>query len=165
MRKEIKTEDTLITFHISGGGGNKASKVYVCQDKAIEDYTSHLYVGYAHEAKVIRVVGLKFLASGRDFNESDFLDCLTNCDIFKLEHDYGVSESDLGEFGYKDQNGNWLHLPVGSVTGMLDEDGAYDTTIVKYLKYCTHSELQKILDSTSFVSEDVRAYCIERIND
>lgn len=156
------TENTLVAFHTSGGGGNRTKVKFIGQDKTIEAFTDHLFMGYENEKEVLKKLAEQN-QDNEDYNDSDVLDCFSDRNVSKLKEVYGIEESELGEYGYKDQNGNWMDVLEGAETGTLDEDGHYDTTTVVELKDCDESEFEKILNGDCYISDDVKKYCEEQL--
>lgn len=150
-------EETLVTFHIGGGGGNRTKKKYLDQDMSIESYTDHLFMGYENESEVLEKLTSEN-ENNEEYSESDVLDCFSDRNEEKLKDIYGIDRSELGEYGYKDQDGKWMDVLEGAETGCLDEDGYYDTTVVQHLGECSESELELIMNSSGYVSDDVMMF-------
>lgn len=63
-----------------------------------------------------------------------------------------------------DGSGNITGLKVeNDGTGILEEDGDYDTTRVIRLGDCSDEDLDLILRAECFVPADVKEYCKERL--
>lgn len=150
-------EKTLVAFHISGGGGNRTKVKFIGQDKTIEAFTDHLFMGYENEKEVLKKLAEQN-QDNEDYNDSDVLDCFSDRNVSKLKEVYGIEEEELGHYGYKDQNGNWMDVLEGAETGTLEEDGSYDTTYVQLLSDCNENELGLILKS-NLAQSDVIEYC------
>ncbi len=157
------TENTLVTFHTSGGGGNRTKVAFIAQDLTIEHYTDHLFMGYKNEGDVLNMIANKHEEEGKDFNEyyDDIIGCFSDRNINKLKEVYGIEEKDLGDYGYRDLNGKWMDVLEGAETGTLDEDGYYDTTTVCYLKECSEAQFELIVGASDSVSQDVLDYAKE----
>lgn len=110
------TEDTLVAFHIGRGGRfyNAGHISFIGQDQSIQHYTDGLFAGFENEKKIIEKVREKFESEneGEEFKHSELfdqlLDCFTDRNLKKLKEVFGIEEQELGVYGYKDQNGNWL---------------------------------------------------------
>lgn len=145
------TEETLIAFHIGRGGrfNNQGHKSYLDQDKAIDSYTDHLFTNYENQYKIDRKIGdrenlQKLFQSAIDGNNQAFE---------RIEKITGI---EFGKQIYTDGNGNPVGLDVeNDGTGIIDEDGEYDTTIVIRLEDCSEDELLLIHNSNNYRSSDV----------
>lgn len=151
------TEDTLITFHIGRGGRfyNQGHKSYVNQDMTIDSYTDQLFVNYENQREIAFKIGDRK-------NLMDLFISATEGDTAAKQRIEKITGIVWGKEIYVELNGNPVGLDVeNDGTGIIDEDGEYDTTIVRHLKDCDDDELLLIYQSHNYVSADVREYCRE----
>jgi hypothetical protein len=152
MRTYSKTtEETLVTFHISGGGGNRRRVEYCDQDMSIDSYTDDLFTGYENQDEICRKIGdrenLKalfelFLDGDNEAHE-------------RLEKIGFV----FGDLMYFDGGGNNVGLLVDNDgTGTIKIDMDYNTTMVQKLEDCSEDELLIIHESNNYKSADVADY-------
>lgn len=157
------TEETLVTFHIGRGGRfhNSGFLTFCEQDTTINSYTDKLFISYENESDFSNRFGWDLTG---DKNQRSILDLLTDEDLDELEEKFGITEEMLGKQIYKTCGGSLVGLEVGNDgTGRIEIDNDYDTTYVCFLKDCDEKEMNLILDSSSYVSEDVKQYCREQL--
>lgn len=149
------TEETLVTFHIGRGGrfNNGGHKVYCEQNSQINSYTDHLFVNYENSNVISKKIGdrenLRTLFEKAIDGDNDSLK--------RIEKITGI---EFGKQIYTSGDGNEVGLDYDNDdTGVLDEDGQYDTTIVCRLAYCDIQELKMIYESSNYKSTDVEDYC------
>lgn len=154
------TEETLITFHNSGGGGNRRKVEYCDQDMTIDTYTNYLYVMYENQGYIYRKIKNKE-------NLEKLFDLATedvgtkNEALQKFEKRTGLT---FGEAYYCDCNNNSTGLALANDgTGTIDEDGDYNTTTVKKLEDCDEEDLLLIHNSNTYKSSDVEKYCYDKL--
>lgn len=151
------TEETLVTFHIGRGGRfhNSGHKSYCDQDKKIESYTDEFFQMYENQSYIYgKIKNKENLERLFDLATEDVAS--QNEAFIEFEKRTGLK---FGEAYYCDCNGNSTGLLVDNDgTGTIDNDGDYDTTIVKKLEDCSEDELQLIHNSNNYKSSDVADY-------
>lgn len=144
-------EDTLVTFRIGRGGRwhNPGHKTFCEHGVSIDAYAGHLFVRYENEEIISEAIGNRenlraLFEMAIDGNEGA---------KSRIEKATGIS---FGKQIYTSCDGNPVGLDfLNDGTGMLDEDGMYDTTIVCRLKECDEQELKHIHYSSNYKSADV----------
>lgn len=145
------TEETLVTFQVSGGGGNRRRVEYCDQDKSIDSYTSELFTAYENQYEIGRKIG------DRE-NLKDLFEKAVDGDNAAFDRLEKIGFV-FGELEYFDGSGHAVGLPVeNDGTGTIDIDRDYDTTIVMKLEDCDEDELQLIHNSSNYKSSDVADY-------
>lgn len=149
------TEETFITFHIGRGGrfNNQGHKTYVDQDMTIDSYlTDDNFSQFENQREIANKIGnrenlIALFEKAIDGNNDAF------------ERIEKITQIKFGKEIYTDCNGNPVGLDVeNDGTGMIDEDGDYDTTIVQKLEDCNEDELLLIHNSNNYKSSDVVDY-------
>jgi hypothetical protein len=150
------TEETLITFQISGGCGNRRRVEYCEQDMSIDLYADELFTAYENQYEIGRKIGdrenLKALFESAIDGDNKAFDRLQKIGFV------------FGELEYFDGSGHAVGLPVkNDGTGTIERDYDYDTTIVQKLKHCNEDELLLIHNSANYKSSDVSRYVYEKL--
>lgn len=152
----MSNERKIVAFHIGRGGRfNNAGFLRFLGEKRIGDFTEDLYPGYENERDFKDRLGWDQSFDGIPC----ILDCFTNRDLETLEKSYGITEEQLGEYGYWKGNGNHSGLyekQVESGIGTINIDHDYDTTYTTYLDECSDRELEAIIysDVWAFIEHD-----------
>ena len=152
----MSNERKIVAFHIGRGGRfNNAGFLRFLGEKRIGDFTEDLYPGYENERDFKDRLGWDQSFDGIPC----ILDCFTNRDLETLEKSYGITEEQLGEYGYWKGNGNHSGLyekQVESGIGTINIDNDYDTTYTTYLEECSDRELEAIIysDVWAFIEHD-----------
>ncbi len=146
-------KDTILAFHIGRGGRfHNSGYLSFIGEANIGDFTNDLYAGYENEKDFKNRLG---------YNESfggvkSIIDCFSDRDTDTLLESYGISEKQLGEYIYKDSNGEDVGLTEEDVEkgiGRIDIDGDYDTTYTTYLKDLNRSEVAAIKRCGDYVAD------------
>jgi hypothetical protein len=164
MKTQItnETENTLISFHIGRGGRyNNAGHIsYVDQDKSINDYVYDLFPKFENEQDFKNRFGYDYTG---DKDQSCILELITDLNFEELEEKFGITQKMLGDQYYYTAGGSNTGLLVDNDgTGMIDEDGEYNTTIVGRLKDITEAEAELILKSSNWFSQDVKQFLLNK---
>ena len=157
------TENTIVAFHIGRGVryNNAGHRSFLGENK-IGAYTGDLFVGYENESNFKNRLGWDTSYDG----VKCILDCFTDRDLDTLEEAYGITETELGEYIYKDGNGNSVGLTEADEetgVGSINEDNEYDTTYTCLLKDCSEDELQLIIDTDRYVDSEIVDYVKEQL--
>lgn len=152
------TEKTLVAFHTGRGGHyhNAGHVSYLGQDTPIFTYTNDLFVNFENFREILNQVGnrenLRELVLNAEYDNAQYRR-LTN---------WGV---DFGKEIYTDCNGSPVGLDFeNDGTGEINIDNDYDTTTVIRLEDCSEGQLQLILNSDEYISQDVIEYCHAALN-
>jgi len=151
----MSNERKIVAFHIGRGGRfNNAGFLRFIGEKKIGDFTDDLYPDYENRGDFKDRLGWD-----KSFYDIPcILDCMTDRDLETLEKFYGITEEQLGEYGYFKASGNHSGLyekQVESGIGTINIDYDYDTTYTTYLDECSERELIAIIESDVWNKEDL----------
>lgn len=146
---------SIVAFHLGRGGRfHNHGHVTFLGEKEISDFTEDLYDCYENQGELLKII------NRRENLEAKFYECCDN-DDFTFFEKLGFN---LGEKVWFTDTGNAVGLTESEVevgVGRIDIDGGYNTTYTCFLKDCDQNELQLILDSGLYVSNDVLNYANE----
>jgi hypothetical protein len=152
----MSNERKIVAFHIGRGGRfNNPGYLRFIGEKKIGDFTDDLYPDYENRADFKDRLGWD-----EEYEEGVkcILDYMTDRDLESLEKYYGITEDQLGEYGYFKGNGSHSGLyekQVDSGIGRINIDNDYDTIYTAYLDECSDSEINAIIDSNVWNKEDL----------
>lgn len=170
--KTMNTQDntigkTLVAFHIGRGGRfhNAGHKIFIGQDKSINEFTSDLFETYENVYDVARQIGERenLLELLQKANEDD-------ANAYNRLKKWGL---DLGQKVHTTCGGYDTGLYVeNDGTGEIDIDGEYNTTIVRRLEDCSEDECMIILKNcgcdevensvyNGYAEQEVIDWCLE----
>jgi len=157
-------KNTTVAFHIGRGGHfhNAGHLSFICENK-IGKYTDDLFLQYENTSDVLK----KLSDENDDFNDSDFLDMLTDAensnDTTSIEEKYNMSAGELGELVYFDGGQNPVGLTYNeeqSGIGCINIDNDYNTTYTCRLSDCSEDEFRAIRKASEFdwLDSDLQDY-------
>lgn len=159
---EPQVGDTIVTFQISGGGGNRNKREYIGERK-ISDFTGNLFVYAENHSEVIAAIDAIENNERRQILENNYSSYCNGADeIVKidLEDALGI---EIGELVYFDSSGHNTGLSLKEAEqgiGRIEIDTDFDTTYTSYLKDCDQDEF-KIIESSydfAFLSPDAKLF-------
>lgn len=152
-QEKMKNQKTILAFHIGRGGRyHNSGFLSFIGKKNIGEFTSDLFAGYENQGEFSARYGWDSCDDG-----DCILDCLSNRDLDRLEKAFGITEKMLGEYGYSDNNGNFIisQTDVDSLIGRINLDNEYDTTYTKDIEDLTGEEIYAIEQSGDFDRDEI----------
>jgi len=163
MKTSQINKDTLVTFHTGRGGhfNNGGHRKYVGCGKTITDsqYVNDLFIGYENWQYVA------ILTDGRDLPNIQELIERVFCNVENPNADDNarlekIAGRKLGPVCWVDHNG-YPMVELDAVTGRLDFDGDYNTIDVMDIADCDEAEIELIVKSNEYKTEEIEAYISE----
>ena len=149
--KQVQQENKglILAFQVGRGGRfNNSGHLTYIGEKHIGEFTDNLFTRFENQSDFQERYGWDNTFS----DQKSILELIADKDFSELGEKFGISEEDLGEEIYHQDNGNDVSLSVleaESGLGTIDLDGEFDTVYTIRAEDLGECEIDAIVNSSN----------------